>query len=292
MNERFPWHIFHPHNWCRLRAFSDLSHYLAKRFPPQLNHSRDAEPTWRYVTMTCQDDLLMTKVSLRSLAKHAAKLPYLIVAFDESLSLSVAKDAFSDWSGPIEFWSRKDVEGHYRSESPGIASFCREHIFGFKLAACCRASENSRVIYCDADVLWFRDFAKLMSEYKSHEIHVSTDPYCSLDERVFNVLPQLTVDQISVPPSYCAGFMIWNTHRVLVDRIEHLLNSFTRVHTASRFTEQTIVAALGAEFGTRIDLADVEMIEPGSVSLFPRSSPIARHYPTKFRPQFWLDRPW
>lgn len=292
---KFPRHILNPRNSQSLAVrVAHLSRYLAFKRPPGFPKSCGVQSgTLTYLTLTCANDLLMTRVSLSSLLRHASEVPRLIVAYDESLTHESIQEAFSDWPGNIETYSRQDTFAFFSDAGKqSLAEFSDSHIFGYKFAACVRAATNGRLVYADGDILWFGDVVELSSRYRELPIYPSSDRWNSIDPRVKGFLPPEIWGQISTIPSTCAGFMIWNNAAAVLDSVQEPLSSFLQTHCPERFTEQTFVGVAAVLCGANIPLADVDMICPGTATLGNRGGepPFAGHYPTVNRPQFWIDR--
>jgi hypothetical protein len=249
---------------------------------------------FQYLTLTCHRDLLMTRVSLASLARKATRLPKLIIAHDESLTTDEARSYFSDWPEEVDFYSRLATEHHFEEiGEPHIAEFCRRHIFGFKLAACLLASENGRVLYSDADVLWFGDCFELMTCRNSMPLYGSSDLGFSFDQQLVGRLPAPLQESIYESPGVCAGFAIYNSKIIQQPLLHVLTRAILDEQLIGRFAEQTIVAALVCLIGEKLPGDFVRMLPTDFAKL--RSShqntvAFACHYPDSLRPQFWIDR--
>lgn len=293
-NLQFPYHIFHPKNLQSLaRRASDVCRWSAYQCAPTFRHSGETTDQFTYLTLACQRDLAMTRISLATMCRWAKQLPKLTIAYDGSLSRNQLECEFSEWRGPIEFWSREMTEDKMRTlRVPYLADFCRNHIFGFKFAACMLASYNKRVVYSDADVLWFGDCADLMAKYRSGSLHGSFDIGKSLDSDVLQMMDSTTANLVSQAPWVCAGFVVYNKPLIRHSLITEVVGNINRQKQIGRFAEQTLVAALVRAEGGMIASENVRMVEPNSACLFqnPRDSAnFAKHYPDTERPQFWID---
>ena len=294
MSERFPWHIFHPRNLqSPARRFADISRFHAFRKPPVLPATSAPEAEFFYLSLVCQRDLLLTRLNLASLLRHTATLPKLILAHDESLTQNEVKTEFADWPAEIICYSRDDCSQHMAQENRHeMAEFCNRHIFGYKLAACLRASQYGRVLYSDADVLWLGDCNELMSEHQQVPILGSHDIGIAIDDNVVEMLPEVAAKLVQEKPRVCAGFAIYNqpllSHPLVADTVQQIIANAE----IGRLAEQTLVGALARTEGGIIPAEHVQMIQPNTAKLrlaYSQRPAFARHYPYNVRPQFWID---
>lgn len=235
----------------------------------------------------------MTRASLASLLKHAKKLPTIVLAFDESLSTETLQDSLSDWPGEMVCWSREDTSRFHDAQGEsGLAEFCRRDIFGFKLAACKRASQNSRTLYCDADVLWFHDCGRLMKKHADRPLYGSTDLGKSVDDETVSLLSPDSQHLVLQEPRVCAGFAIYNTPIEFSEEITQVIETLIAKECIGRLAEQTLVGLMVRERGELIDFERVPMLRPISAKFGQdhiSEDTFACHYPGELKTQLWID---
>jgi hypothetical protein len=292
---RFPWHIFHPKNLqSPARRLADVCRYWALKSPCVLT-STGKEQTKEFciLLLVCARDIAMARISLKSMLTHCSRIPKLIVAHDQSLTSQEAVAFFADWSGDIEFFSQSETaEILEKCGETALATFCRRHIFGYKLAACVRSSINHRTLYSDADVLWFGDCNALMAKYSHACVLGSADLGPAVDDAVVKMFDPAISQLVLQQPRVCAGFAIYNVSMLQNSMIKEITGKIVLESEIGRLAEQTVVGALARTEGGVISLDDVQMIAPNHarfVDSFRGLPRFARHYPDIVRTQFWLD---
>jgi hypothetical protein len=294
---RFPWYALHVHNGMSVRnRVSKLRKWwLSERFRRFVNaDNRRNTPTadYRYVTLVCNRDVLLSQASLFSVLQSVKRPPVLTVVSDGTLSSVDAIQALRFWPNEIEFLVVENVAAaFYDIGATSLSRLCKSHVFGLKLGACLFCAMTSRVLYSDSDVLWFRDPEELINLYRGHSVVGTTDFQHSYDKRFLKQLPEKgrRLLEDSVPVN--AGVAIWQNAAGLVYLVEDILRSFLRF-SPETFTEQTIVAYLSHAVGTVMDGKMVYLAEePRSCfNMSWENKPwYARHYAGPCRDQFWID---
>lgn len=240
----------------------------------------------------------MTKTSLYSLLRSSSALPKLVVACDESLAEDELKDTLNFWPGDMECLHREGVANYWHNRgNDGIAIFCRRHIFGYKLAACLMMAVKGRVLYVDADVLWFRDPTSFMDMYKRLPLYGTTDIYPSYNDNTLGFLPDALSACLMKPPFVNAGLAIYNREIHEISRFVRYLDAVLLESPVHRFSEQGLVAALVKQSGEVIPNEIICMDHNENSVFLPsfRSKQwFARHYISRsdLRAQFWVDAFW
>jgi hypothetical protein len=294
----FPHNIFNRFKRANLRRHSShaFHHLLSKWNPRKLSAKSPA--SFSYLTLACRADLLMTQLSLYSLARHSAALPRLVVAHDETLSEPAVRKALAFWPASFECLSREAVALYWESIDGGLlARFCRKHIFGYKLAACLKCCRERRVLYADADVLWFRDASGLMRECVSLPLYATTDIYDSYNHGLLDTLPAPLASSLRERPYVNAGVAIYNRDLPEIALFRSYVSAALAEDPVHRFSEQGLVAALAKQMGGVIPNNVVCMDHEDRFvfrSSFGGQSWYARHYISRpdLRSQFWIDAYW
>lgn len=291
----FPRLALDPRN--RLTARHRLSHllqwWIALRGGQHIKNAPAAD--FGCLALVCPQDLLLLRANLTTMARHASKLPQLVLALDEALSEGEARHAMAFWPGQIAYFTR-DTTAKYHEETGSnlIAEFCRRSVFGYKFAACLRRCITGRFLYCDADVLWFRDVVPFVDNHSRFPIFAATDPFRSYNEAFLACLPPEDRQRLVDPPFVNAGFAVWNSvpDQGFINRMLSVALAGPNVHP---LTEQTMVATFAKTVGGIIAAHDVNvMVEPRSFlrPSFRHTPWVARHYIGPVREQFWLDAWW
>jgi hypothetical protein len=274
-----------------------LFHELALNWRPRKLATKPPA-NYSYLTLACRADLLMTRLSLYSLARRSSTLPRLLVALDETLSEEDLREALSFWPTDVECLTRDGVASYWdASGDRQLTDFSRRHIFAYKLASCLMISREGRVLYADSDVLWFGDADGLMRECVSLPLYATTDIYASYNQGLLDTLPVSLMDLMHAGPYVNAGVAIYNRDLPEVGLFREYLEASLAEDSVHRFSEQGLVAALTKKIGGVIpDTAVCMDHEERSVFLpsFRSKSWYARHYISRpdLRAQFWIDAFW
>lgn len=295
---RFPHNIFNPFNNADLRWRGSMlfQYLLSFGKTPQLTPKPAAD--FNYLTLMCRADLVMTRLSLVSLAKNSSALPRLVIAHDESLSREEVRKALAFWPAPFDCFSREAVASYWdTSGRVMLAKFCSGHIFGYKLAACLRLAQSGRVLYADSDVLWFRDAVMLMKECYSLPLYATTDLGHSYNHRILKTLSENLESLLQSPPYLNAGVAVYNRDLLELNQYDEYIREALSEDPVHRFSEQGLVAALAKQIGGVIPNDVICMAENDRNSIlasFNGEPWCARHYVSMphVRQQFWIDAFW
>ena len=184
------------------------------------------------------------------------------------------------------------AQRHLQRGNSFLAEFCQRHIFGYKLAACLLESSQSRVLYSDADVLWFSDPSITMKEYCKLPIYAACDPLLSCDVSLLHIAEAYLGLSFRDPPFVNAGIAIYNSDPTESQNIDFLLARVLEKETIDNFSEQTIVTILARTVGGLIDSKDVFVGLADTINHPPSyfgTDWVARHYIRPARHLFWSD---
>jgi len=290
---RFPWWVLNPGNAApvsfRLAKIAErfLNQSRVPRFAP-----RAVDERFAYATIVRQADLTMSRVSLQSVNRRSATAPKLFVGCDESLPVPQARDFYSSWPGGVQAVNAKEVaDWHRRNGDERMAQFCEAHIFGFKHALCLMALETEAkpVLYCDSDVLWFRDPAALVAGHGSKSVFGTVDCGYSYNHRLLEAFPRHK-EKLSRPHGINAGFALYNARPKYGAEENEFLDAVLQEDPVHFFSEQTFFALLVKNQGGLIDAGDVVTSEKNTVlPSWIGKKWYARHYVSPVRHQLWTD---
>lgn len=243
-----------------------------------------------FVTFGGAGHRLMIAQCLASLALGWSRLPKLRVVSDGSLDAATARRDLSWWPGPWELLSWRDLapgllqRGHDR-----LVRFAEREPMGRKMAAAAATALEGPTLYCDVDVLWFREPSRLeeLAARPAPQLVMSEDAVAAYDpELVPGRLPHL-----AAPPFYCAGLLFAHGDILGAAGVGELLAD--AAERGIGLTEQTIFAEadrrLGGSFLSRDEIA---LFEDDRFSLGPSFRGrrwAARHYVGQVRHLFWRD---
>jgi len=92
-------------------------------------------------------------------------LPKITVVSDDWWKADEFAEVFAWWSTPITVLTRQEVcQAASSAGFPELANYAQESLYGLKLAAIVTQAKKQPVLFVDADILWFRDPASLLSD--------------------------------------------------------------------------------------------------------------------------------
>ncbi len=267
---------------------SALWRALLRALPPPRVAAKPVLPV-TFVTFGGAGHRLMLTQCLASLGLTWARLPRLRVVSDGSLDAATTGRDLAWWPGPWELLSWRDLASGLRERHEALVRFAEREPMGRKMAAVAATALEGPTLYCDVDVLWFREPARLaeLSGQSAPTLVMSEDCYPAYDPALVpGRLPHLTA-----PPFYCAGLLFAQGDFLAAAGVSDLL-----AEAAERgfgLTEQTIFAEadrrLGGACWPRDEIAlsedDRFLLGPS----FRGRSWAARHYVGQVRHLFWRD---
>jgi hypothetical protein len=268
---------------------SALWRALLRALPASRVAAKPALPL-TFVTFGGAGHRLMLAQCLASLALSWPRLPKLRVVSDGSLDAATTARDLAWWPGPWELRSwRELVPGLCDRGHRALVRFAEREPMGRKMAAAAATALEGPTLYCDVDVLWFREPARLaeLIGRPAPALVMSEDSVPAYDPALVpGRLPHL-----AAPPYYCAGLLFAHGDVLAAGGVAELL-----AEAAERgfgLTEQTIFAEadhrLGGAFLPRDEIA---LFEEDRFSLGPSfrgRSWAARHYVGQVRHLFWRD---
>jgi hypothetical protein len=268
---------------------ADLYREILLRMPRPRARERPALDL-RLLTFGGDAHLLMIEQLATSLALAWPRLPRLTVLADDSLDPLVARARLDGWPGGLEVVPWRDLGDRLRHpHSQQLRSFAAREAMGRKLLAILVYARESALLYCDADVLWYRFPARLEQLQATPRpcLVMSADNRPAYDpELVPARLPEL-----ATPPYFCAGFLYARGDFFTAEGLGDVLEYAARRGRA--LTEQTLLAAVARRLGdSGWTAAEVSLEEGDRFTLAPsyrRRSWSARHYVGAVRHLFWRD---
>ena len=123
-----------------------------------------------YLTVSDRAHWLMLRESLFSLHRSWNSLPKVTVVSDGSWTANEFTELFAWWPASITVLTRREVSTAASAAGfPELADYARESPYGLKLAAFVTEARKQRVLFVDADILWFQDPASLLGDPASWE---------------------------------------------------------------------------------------------------------------------------
>ncbi|MBD2201186.1 hypothetical protein H6G33_01035 [Calothrix sp. FACHB-1219] len=265
--------------------------FIIRLFPVKnLPEKQEIELT--LLTMCGKKHIGFLQQSLLSLYNSWSVLPKLQVVSDGSLNLSELEIAFAWWPAQKSFslWEAS-VSFHENQGYPKLAEFACKSNVGKKLAAILDFGQKTRILWCDADVLWFTEPLDILIPIQSHQelplLKLSEDFHPSYDANLLSC----GLEHLYNKPFINTGLVFINGNILNAVNLENLFNLSSK--QSNHFTEQTILAEaayqLKASLWTREEIA---CFLEDSISFVPNyhgKQWLARHYISPVRHLFYRD---
>jgi hypothetical protein len=232
--------------------------------------------------------------TLRSIYKNFSRLPHIFIFTDSHLTPTKCAAALS-WfpSKSLTIISSSDcIQYHMDKGNSLVAQFAGLNTMGLKLAAILQiADQDLPVLYCDTDVLWFKNpyqIFKSISLQTTCSIHLSYDFQPAYDN---NLIEKGELNHLKEAPFYCAGIMYINRlssaqHKIIAKLLP------IAIEYSNHFTEQTIFASIQKDAGISLLAREKFAIILHDKYKFKKqtdSQIVARHYVGPVRHLFWRD---
>lgn len=244
-----------------------------------------------YVTMCSNRDLDMAKASIISFILNSKIHPkeYIVVS-DGTWSLKEGEEYFDNFVSPLKLISWEDCVASISEIYPEMAIWCQKQIWGRKLAAIITFSLNSRVLFSDSDVLWFKTPFN-HKELENLKLKLSVDNDYFYDNECIKTL--------ALEGVYTTSYSV-NCGIVFVCDFDNTITPIARecmkyeAESPGNFSEQTFFAILNMKYDSvwtpdqiRVDISDMmsDFAETSEIT----NEMIARHYVWRLKWIFWKD---
>lgn len=243
------------------------------------------------ITLCGAKQLLMQQQSLRSMANAWREIPRLVAVSDGSLSASEISAALGWWPAPVTPLMPADVSAEARrSGHTLLANWAERALFGLKFAAVINAGSRGASLYCDGDVLWFRDvrpvIAAIENSADSVVFSMAEDYQPAYDLAVARVLCS---DVATHAPYRNAGVMYLRGNLLDVTDLRPAITAAGQSH----FAEQTTFAVAADRLASPVIPRSViacHQHDADSLRVTYRGTDwVARHYVGPVRNLFWRD---
>jgi hypothetical protein len=281
-------------NSIAFRSSIIYSKILKLNKPTYKGFEKEKTDNYHIVILCGQQQIPLLQELLFSIISNFIILPSIYIFTDNGVNQSILSKKL-DWISEdlIQVISHEDcINFHKDKGNFKIAEFAAKNTMGLKLAAIHQlADKGTPLLYCDTDVLWFKDPGGLITNIMNNkEIYtiMSQDFQPAYD---MNLVQDLGLEILMHSPFYCAGISFFKLFlKKDLHKLEEMLTS--AIVNSNHFTEQTIFAYFNKLNGDKgfedskfsIDLTD-------QFELFPQKKIdlIARHYVGAVRHQFWRD---
>lgn len=259
--------------------------WFCTRLPnPDYKPGPDADFT--FLSMTGRTHLEMLNQCLISLHNNWTKRPALILYSDGSLKPEDIQKKLSWWKGSMQVKSHEDIlTWTKKSGSVGLNDFAHKEAVGRKLGCILKEAEKTTILWCDTDILWYKDLpyepSNLPLIFKTSEDYQSAyDGYLSKESEALIAKPYINT-----------GMVLLNNS--LLDKAELSVYWEKIGNHPNHFTEQTFLALasklLGGEVWSMTEVACFQSDRFDLKPSFQKQPWVARHYVGPVRHLFWKD---
>lgn len=229
--------------------------------------------------------------SLFSLYREWTLLPKLHIVSDGSVTVSELQNALHWWSGTKEFSSwEESVAYHEQRGRRSIVQFAQSNVMGKKLAVILKAGEQGPTLWCDSDILWFKQLPNIPKVDQTNTrpvLKISEDFQPSYDPRLI----ESGLSHLTQPPYRNAGLIYIQGEVLKHCKLQPLLD--LAAEKPSNDAEQTIFAEANYQLNSGIWLRDeIACFAEDAITTRPQYAGknwVARHYIGPVRHLFWRD---
>ena len=262
---------------------------------PILSKPKKAETELRLLTLTGKNQLNLFQECLFSIYKNSDKLPKVIIVTDGSIKKSEILSKLKWYNNSLEIVEKEEcIKYHSENENPELSSYASKSAFGLKLAAIVQCLENKEILFCDTDVLWYKNILDVTEKNKkqnptetSFDIKMTVDYQMCYDS---NILQKFFPALIN-PPYYNSGVLYVRGDIFNKFDMKAIINE--AVFQSNHFTEQTILAGINFQTCKNVwDKNEIVAFQHDSLSIKPtyvEKKWLARHYVGPVRHLFWRD---
>jgi hypothetical protein len=275
--------------WISMRVRTAYRQFL--KFLPISPRQPKPEQDLVLLTMTGSKYLELLQQCLLSLYKTWSTLPKLHVVSDGTITTLELEKALKWWPNTKYFSSwEQSVDYHNNMGRKSLVQYAHSHFMGKKLAVILASGEQGSTLWCDSDILWFREISGLPRAGQPSglpTLKMSEDYQSSYDEQLINY----GLEHLSEPPYRNAGFLHIQGNLLEHCNLQHLID--LAAEDSGHSTEQTIFAEAAYQLGGEVwSNEEVACFEDDKLSLLPDYAGknwFARHYVGPVRHLFWRD---
>lgn len=244
------------------------------------------------LTMCGAKHLGFLQQCLFSLYNSWSSIPKLQVFSDGTLTLSKLEETLSWWSGTKSFSSwEESVYYHQQQGRDALVKYAKNSISARKLAVILASGELRETLWCDCDILWFKELSDLPITDKQCSLPVlkiSLDNQQAYDNQL---IEQAQLEHLYQLPFINSGLVFLKGNLLEVCHLDNLIK--IAAEKSIFCTEQTIFAEAAYQLGQNFwSPEEVACFEDDKFSLLPNYEGkqwAARHYAGPTRHLFSRD---
>jgi len=244
-----------------------------------------------FVTICSNRELDLAKASITSFVLNSKIHPkeYIIVS-DGTWNLKDGEEFFHNFVSPLKLISWEDCVASISEMYPEMVAWSQKQIWGRKLATIISFSMNSRVLFSDSDVLWFKTPFNY-KELLEIKLKLSVDNDYFYDNKCIKSLG-LEGIYTKFPPINCGVVFISDFNNIITPIARECMKY--EAESPGNFSEQTFFAILNMKYKSvwtseqiRVDISDMisDFAETSDIT----NDIIARHYVWRLKWIFWKD---
>ncbi len=244
-----------------------------------------------FLTMCGTKYLGLLQECLLSLYNSWSSIPKLQIVSDGTLTQSILDQALAWWPGTKSLsTSEQSISYHRQLGRESLAQFAENNILGKKLACIIEFSEQGETLWCDTDILWFKELENFpaVAENSLPILKATMDYKQSYDE---NLIIQGNLGHLNISPFINSGLMYIKGDILPHCNLNHLIELASK--QSNWVSEQTIFAEATYQLGKNLwTTEEIICFDDDKWSLFPQYAGkpwMARHYAGPTRHLFWRD---
>ncbi|MEH2042103.1 hypothetical protein [Nostoc sp.] len=244
-----------------------------------------------FLTMTGAKHLPFLQQCLFSLYTSWSSIPKLQIVSDGSITISKLEEALAWWTGTKSFsYWEESVSYHRQKGCESVAQFAEKNLLGKKLAILLEFGKCGATLWCDNDILWFKELPGLPLKDQDSDLpilKVSEDFMASYD---IDILEQ-SLSHLYSPPFINTGLVFLKGDLLQASNLDHLLK--IAAENSEFHTEQTIIAEAAYQLGNSTwspeEIACFAKDKFSITSNYAGKQWAARHYFSPVRHLFFRD---
>lgn len=244
------------------------------------------------LTMAGYKHFDLLQESLFSLHSTWSFLPKIHVVSDGTITPLKMEKALQWWPGAKSFSSwDESILYHQQRERYALIEFASSNVMGKKLAIILQFGEQGPTLWCDSDILWFKELSILPLLEKSGlllpVLKIAEDYQPSYDKNLI----KNGLEHLYKPPYRNAGLIYLHGDLINSCNLQPLLELAAQKPCDS--AEQTIFAEaayrLGSDIWSRSEIACFADDTSSAIPNYSGKKWTARHYVGPVRHLFWRD---
>lgn len=254
---------------------------------PNPKYKAGSTSSFRLLSMTGARHIDMLNQCLISLHNTWTQRPELIIYSDGTISTQALQKKLNWWKGKIKLGTNEDILNWTKNFGcTALHTFALKEAVGRKLACILSESTEAPVLWCDTDILWYKQLDGFINS-ASIQLKVSEDYQSAYDGYISQKCPEILQD----PPFVNTGLVYLQGSLLSREDLAVWINQVG--DKPNHFTEQTFLAIAAKLLSADMwRLNEIACFQSDRFELSPSylgKDWIARHYVGPVRHLFWRD---